>query len=373
MSQTLGNDELHPELAKCVVTLSSGVQKISHPLVTAMLYAPQMNGLHNAMLISKNLALEESIQNKNWKRYISLHEQPYSLDAFKKISHELTDKDYWTFLGKLWADSNSIWQYGELFANLLKSQRDGKQNIMTAKEESFLSSLPDQIAVYRGHHSHNRLGWSWTLSYVKADRFSRSLAIRRRGVVRATVSRNDITAVILRRSEMECIIDPVKVINPVAFVPSRWEMPDILSLATEGAKGLTVLSDHSIHGRTHWHKVDWNVQKLSRMIKVDRQVCRLFAYLHDCKRENEHKDPQHGQRAADYVEELHKLGKLEIDNDQLALLVEAIRDHDKGFTSTNPTIGTCWDADRLDLMRVDEIIDSNYLSTAAAKGMKWKL
>lgn len=40
-----------------------------------------------------------------------------------------------------------------------------------------------------------------------------------------------------------------------------------------------------------------------------------------------------------------------------------MRDHDKGETTTDPTIGCCWDADRLDLGRVGKKPDPAYMST----------
>ena len=41
--------------------------------------------------------------------------------------------------------------------------------------------------------------------------------------------------------------------------------------------------------------------------------------------------------------------------------------HTGGGLSKDPTIGTCWDADRLDLPRVGVIPTPDFLSTAAAK------
>ncbi len=41
--------------------------------------------------------------------------------------------------------------------------------------------------------------------------------------------------------------------------------------------------------------------------------------------------------------------------------------HNIGKTSKDRTIGTCWDADRLDLMRVDMYPEVEYLSTRTAR------
>ena len=41
--------------------------------------------------------------------------------------------------------------------------------------------------------------------------------------------------------------------------------------------------------------------------------------------------------------------------------------HDKGMTSKDLDVGCCWDADRLDLMRVGIYPDKSYLSTKTAR------
>jgi len=55
------------------------------------------------------------------------------------------------------------------------------------------------------------------------------------------------------------------------------------------------------------------------------------------------------------------------DPDRLALLDYAIRHHTGGQISDDPTIGACWDADRLDIGRVGIIPHERYMSTAAGR------
>jgi uncharacterized protein len=44
-----------------------------------------------------------------------------------------------------------------------------------------------------------------------------------------------------------------------------------------------------------------------------------------------------------------------------------VRYHTSGLTSPDPTIGTCWDADRLDIGRVGITPCGHYMSTVAGK------
>jgi uncharacterized protein len=52
----------------------------------------------------------------------------------------------------------------------------------------------------------------------------------------------------------------------------------------------------------------------------------------------------------------------ELDDSRFELLYEAIAQHSDGFTSPDITIGTCFDADRMDLHRVGINPDPAYIS-----------
>jgi len=56
-----------------------------------------------------------------------------------------------------------------------------------------------------------------------------------------------------------------------------------------------------------------------------------------------------------------------LEPDRLELLEHAIRHHTGGRTSDDPTVGTCWDADRLDIGRVGIIPHERYMSTERAR------
>ena len=111
-----------------------------------------------------------------------------------------------------------------------------------------------------------------------------------------------------------------------------------------------------------------NLIVVQRLIKAgaDVIVVRLFAVFHDAERTNEGYDPEHGQRGADLAARLH--GDLfKLTDGQLALLLDACRHHNDGLVSCEITVGTCWDADRLDLPRVGLEPQADKMSTPQAK------
>lgn len=127
--------------------------------------------------------------------------------------------------------------------------------------------------------------------------------------------------------------------------------------------------DSEWHGESHWRCVTaTGLELASTTGDVDRALVFCFGLIHDTRRENEAIDPDHGARAAAFAAELRGVGALTLDEPRFRLLVEALRLHSDGQVSDDPSIGTCWDADRLHLPRV--WIDPNpaLFSTAAAHG-----
>jgi len=123
---------------------------------------------------------------------------------------------------------------------------------------------------------------------------------------------------------------------------------------------------HGIHGAAHWARVRHNGLALARSTGADTRVVELFAFLHDVRREHDGHDRLHGERAADLAREI--CGKLfSLDRHAMRLLEIACRDHSEGKTRADPTVQTCWDADRLDLGRVGIRPAPQYLCTHAAR------
>lgn len=96
----------------------------------------------------------------------------------------------------------------------------------------------------------------------------------------------------------------------------------------------------------------------------------LFALFHDAMRDNDGDDPGHGERGAALASELRREGLYDLPEDGAERLREACEGHDAGGTSEDPTIGACWDADRLNLWRVGIEPNPALLSTAAARDPK---
>lgn len=122
------------------------------------------------------------------------------------------------------------------------------------------------------------------------------------------------------------------------------------------------------HGLSHWERVDRNGQMLATP-DCDLTVIRLFAYLHDSCRIDDHYDVQHGPRAAKMIEGLRETLLKDLTDHQFELLQNACRLHTTTRSTGDPTIDACFDADRLDLGRVGITPDPAKMATAKGKEM----
>jgi uncharacterized protein len=121
-----------------------------------------------------------------------------------------------------------------------------------------------------------------------------------------------------------------------------------------------------IHGAPHWARVRQNGLRLAAATGANPRVVECFAWLHDSCRRNEYHDADHGARAGELAVEVNDR-LLHLKLDELRLLVAACEGHSSGRPGGNPTVQTCWDADRLDLGRVGIRPDPRRLCTPAAR------
>ena len=104
------------------------------------------------------------------------------------------------------------------------------------------------------------------------------------------------------------------------------------------------------------------------MENANIRVVELFCLLHDTQRRNENRDPSHGRRAALYARSLRGVW-FDLSDEEMDLLMEALKYHSDGYTEADITVQVCWDADRLDLGRVGIKPASHRLCTASAKSV----
>ena len=122
-----------------------------------------------------------------------------------------------------------------------------------------------------------------------------------------------------------------------------------------------------LHGEHHWKCVAIaGLWIAARTPGADIGFVLTFAAIHDVMRKHDGHDPAHGERAADLLAEIIVdprwspcwLGPQDVD-----AMIFALRAHSEGAASCDPSIGVCWDADRVQLWRVGQRPNPRLLST----------
>jgi uncharacterized protein len=126
------------------------------------------------------------------------------------------------------------------------------------------------------------------------------------------------------------------------------------------------LSIHSIHGPRHWKQVERNGLLIAKETGVDETIIKLFALFHDSRRENENIDNGHGLRGAELARSLKGV-LFDLPDKRLEIMIDACQYHTEDRRTSDITIATCWDADRLDLPRVGIKPDPDKMGTAYGK------
>ncbi len=198
--------ELHPDLQDYYF-VQNGIPMIKHPLVFSIFHTDIQNYIINKHYEWKKTELNKAFKEKKWSKYIFLHERPYRLQAFEKISIYLRPKQYWTLLGGIWIDSENIWQNLDQWTFFLtEGPKRDRQYFMSADDRKQFAKLPDTSKVYRGYIPRkNKGGYSYTLSKDKAQWFANRFH-KNGQVIERTVKKSDVFAYLNGRNEQEVII-----------------------------------------------------------------------------------------------------------------------------------------------------------------------
>lgn len=128
-----------------------------------------------------------------------------------------------------------------------------------------------------------------------------------------------------------------------------------------------------LHGPEHWSRVAAYGAALGEATGLAagaRRGVQIFAWTHDLARVTDGNDPEHGERGAILFRELAPTVFPRLGARERAWIEAAIRLHNKGMTAVDAVdtgvielpgeprrpliafVGCCWDADRLDLLRL---------------------
>lgn len=152
---------------------------------------------------------------------------------------------------------------------------------------------------------------------------------------------------------------------PTPSEMERWPGPETFETEFHAYLRRRPNRRSALHGENHWHAVAaTGLELCKRVPAADPSTVFHFAMAHDAERRNDGIDPDHGIRAAQvFADRWPYLHDFDV-------FAHACVGHTSGTRSRDPTIGVCWDADRLNLWRIGIRPDPRFLSTAAARDPK---
>lgn len=150
------------------------------------------------------------------------------------------------------------------------------------------------------------------------------------------------------------------------------ERPELIEKVRTMSKNMWVLGP--LHGVQHWDRVYANGMMLCKKIEnANAMVVGLFAYLHDCCRNNDGNDNQHGFYASRFISMIRDTVLKEVPDEDIILLKKACELHTVTLQTGDPTIDVCFDADRLDLTRCGVVPDPFRMATAYGANLARKM
>ena len=156
-------------------------------------------------------------------------------------------------------------------------------------------------------------------------------------------------------------------------VPPYAQQPDVrIKRVRDFAIKHSKMGSLSVHGVAHWDRVAKNADSL-RTGDVDILVVKVFSYLHDIERVNDNGDPEHGTRAAQLVDNIRHTLLDFLDDVEIRQLKEACALHTTTWRTEDATVNACFDADRLDLLRVGITPDPGMMATLAGRILAEKM
>lgn len=204
-------EPLVPELADHLCQTEHW-KMLHHPLLISVPYHEQMNAVHNYQFRLKKEKAQQFLAEKNWERYVFLHERPYRVPALREaicLGLKTASPEFWELVSQIWIDTENVHQEYRTWLNIW--QMPGSYTVMDDGERKALAALPDAVEIWRGVKCREAAqGLSWTTDKEKAEWFARRWlqSTEQPFLVSGFVARTDIKAYLLGRGESEVVCLP---------------------------------------------------------------------------------------------------------------------------------------------------------------------
>ncbi len=124
---------------------------IRHPFCNAHIHDMNRCALIHEQIDRRSAEADAYFEAADYERYLGCIEVPHQPEYLAKDAWLFSDAQYWRLLGTAYSNQKHTIQYRELFDELFRADRPGREHLMDEDERRILERLPDEIAVYRGY------------------------------------------------------------------------------------------------------------------------------------------------------------------------------------------------------------------------------
>lgn len=196
--------------------LPGGLRVAKHPLYVQLLFGDRETK-HPSIptpdeIVKHRLEeLEKAYHAHNTHRYVFIHERPFRFAALLDARDFVCNVDarWFEVAGEVWVDCEGPGRNAQMWRDaVFGSSSINKYMLMDEEEFDEFSNIKEPVTIYRGADSkiHARRGLSWTTDRKRAIWFARRYSPKHPWLATATVKRNKIAAVFLRRGEKEIVV-----------------------------------------------------------------------------------------------------------------------------------------------------------------------
>lgn len=160
-------EPLRPELHSHLEETSSGHFFIRHPFCNQMVHDLERCALIHHTIDERTTKADACFEAQDWEGYVNCIEVCMQPEWFAKDAALLPDDRYWSLLGQIYWCQKKTHDRHELFNELFRADRPGREHLMEPGEREVLVKLPDVLTVYRGYTDDDFEGYAdgiaWTL------------------------------------------------------------------------------------------------------------------------------------------------------------------------------------------------------------------
>ena len=151
---------------------------IHHPFCNQQIYDLERCALIHEIIDERTPDADACFEDHDYEGYIYRIADGLRPQWLAKDAHLMPDDRYWTILGWVYWDLQFTHYNFDLFHQLFRADRPGRENLMEPDERDVLARLPDELTVYRGYAYEDddeqdfAEGIAWTLDRHRAVWFA---------------------------------------------------------------------------------------------------------------------------------------------------------------------------------------------------------